>query len=141
MHGGSCRLRPLAKHAIVFDEEERQHLVVARADGLLAEFVSVSAAPVEPSVGADFTRRWAIRLSAISDFALINPSGYCWGQADASMSALSGPHLRASTENLCGTADAQMLGNQKRLCDGNEVNHQSASNVTLTRECRENSLA
>ena len=33
------------------------------------------------------------------------------------------------TENLCGAAEAQMLGYQKRLCDGNEVNHASASNV------------
>jgi hypothetical protein len=45
------------------------------------------------------------------------------------------------TENLGGTAEAQMLGNQKRLCDGNEVNHASAYNVTLTRECSGDSMA
>ena len=44
-------------------------------------------------------------------------------------------------ENLCGAAETQMLGYQKRLCDGNEVNHASASNMTLTRECSAARLA
>jgi hypothetical protein len=38
------------------------------------------------------------------------------------------------TENLRCAAETQMLGDQKRLSDGNEVNHSSASNVTLARE-------
>ena len=39
------------------------------------------------------------------------------------------------TENLRRAAEAQMLGYQKRLCDGNEVNHAYASNAILAREC------
>jgi hypothetical protein len=40
---------------VVFDKKERQHLVVVRADRLLAEFVPVGAAPVEPGVGTNFS--------------------------------------------------------------------------------------
>jgi hypothetical protein len=44
---------PQSKHVIIFDKKKRQYLIVTRADGLLAEFVSVGAAPVEPGVGAN----------------------------------------------------------------------------------------
>jgi hypothetical protein len=59
--------RQLAEHPIVFNEKQRQHLIVACADGLLAKFVSVGAMSVEPGVGTDLPRRWTIRLSAEQD--------------------------------------------------------------------------